>query len=155
MSTDELDDIIETVEAALRRAYALGRQDALDRLTRYIQSDEVVSRRLALAAPTDDPSLAEADAEHAPADGKVPASGEATADSPGTGHAHGESSSTAHGGAHPAPAGTARKPAEKRQALVPSPRRPATGIYGIGSSQPEHGGVWGTIRDLIYPARRG
>lgn len=51
MNNAELDDIVASMEGALRRAYALGRQDAIDQLTRYLQSDDVVSQRLALAAP--------------------------------------------------------------------------------------------------------
>jgi len=155
MSTAELDDIIEAVEAALRRAYALGRQDALDRLTRYIQSDEVVSQRLALAAPTDGPSLAEGGAEHAPTSGGTPDSGDAIAASPGSGadHAYGEGLSTTHGGADPGPAGSAQKQGERRRVTVVTPRRPAIGMYGIGPSQPGRGSVWETIRDLVYPAR--
>ncbi|MBV9749006.1 MAG: hypothetical protein JO157_09340 [Acetobacteraceae bacterium] len=54
MSSAELDDIVASMEGALRRAYALGRQDAIDQLTRYLQSDDVVSQRLALAAPASD-----------------------------------------------------------------------------------------------------
>lgn len=65
MSSAELDDIVASMESALRRAYALGRQDAIDQLTRYLQSDEVVSQRLALAAPVDDPPPVD-DAEPAP-----------------------------------------------------------------------------------------
>ncbi len=55
MSSAELDDIVGSMEAALRRAYALGRQDAIDQLTKYLQSDGVVSQRLALAGPADSP----------------------------------------------------------------------------------------------------
>ena len=66
MSSAELDDIVASMEGALHRAYALGRQDAIDQLTKYLQSDEVVSHRLALPAPTDSPPPANnADADPA------------------------------------------------------------------------------------------
>ncbi len=64
MSSAELDDIVASMEGALRRAYALGRQDAIDQLTRYLQSDDVVSQRLALAAPANN-TLPVNDAEFA------------------------------------------------------------------------------------------
>ncbi len=64
MSSAELDDIVASMEGALRRAYALGRQDAIDQLTRYLQSDDVVSQRLALAAPAADDAPPVNDAEH-------------------------------------------------------------------------------------------
>jgi hypothetical protein len=65
MNNAELDKVLASMDAAVRRAYALGRKEALDQLVTYCRSDEVASPPLALAPP----ELGSAGlAEHAPAD---------------------------------------------------------------------------------------
>ena len=51
MNNAELDKVLASVDAAVRRAYALGRKEALDQLVTYCRSDEVASPPLALAPP--------------------------------------------------------------------------------------------------------
>ena len=54
-SEAELDDPVRSMEAAPRRAYALGRQDAIERLTTHLDSTEAGSEPPALPAPADVP----------------------------------------------------------------------------------------------------
>ncbi len=51
MNNAELDKLLTSTDAAVRRAYALGRKDALDQLVKYARSDEVVTPPLALGPP--------------------------------------------------------------------------------------------------------
>ncbi len=51
MSQSEITDVVAAVEAMVRRAYTLGRRDALRNLVKYAQSDEAVAKPLALLAP--------------------------------------------------------------------------------------------------------
>jgi hypothetical protein len=51
MSQSELNDVVAAVESLVRRAYALGRRDALRQLVKYAQSDEAIAKPLALLAP--------------------------------------------------------------------------------------------------------
>ncbi len=51
MSQSEINDVVAAVEAMVRRAYTLGRRDALRNLVKYAQSDEAVAKPLALLAP--------------------------------------------------------------------------------------------------------
>jgi hypothetical protein len=51
MSQSELNDVVAAVESLVRRAYALGRRDALRQLVKYAQTDEAIAKPLALLAP--------------------------------------------------------------------------------------------------------
>jgi hypothetical protein len=51
MSQSEINDVAAAVEALVRRAYTLGRRDALRHLVKYAQSDEALAKPLALLAP--------------------------------------------------------------------------------------------------------
>jgi hypothetical protein len=51
MSQSEINDVVAAVEALVRRAYTLGRRDALRHLVKYAQSDEALAKPLALLAP--------------------------------------------------------------------------------------------------------
>jgi hypothetical protein len=74
MSQSELNDVIAGVEALVRRAYALGRRDALRHLVQYAQSDEALAKPLALLAPTAEASARdEAEAHPATANDSGPA----------------------------------------------------------------------------------
>ena len=54
MSTPELDEIIVTVEAAIRKAYVQGRTDALKKMVKMLQDDQTGMKPLALTAPPAD-----------------------------------------------------------------------------------------------------
>ncbi len=71
MNTAELDKIQASVDSAVRRAYALGRKEALDQLVTYCRSDDVASPPLALAPP---PPGVDTGAEAADASMENPAS---------------------------------------------------------------------------------
>jgi hypothetical protein len=66
MSHDNVDDIVASVEDAVRRAYALGRADAMKRVAELAQSDDHGLRAMALlgpaepARPTPPPTLLDA-----------------------------------------------------------------------------------------------
>jgi hypothetical protein len=51
MSQSEINDVVAAVESLVRRAYTLGRRDALRHLVKYAQSDEALAKPLALLAP--------------------------------------------------------------------------------------------------------
>ncbi len=51
MTRDNVDDIVASVEDAVRRAYALGRADAMKRVVELAQSDDPGLRAMALLAP--------------------------------------------------------------------------------------------------------
>jgi len=51
MSQSEINDVVAAVETLVRRAYTLGRRDALRHLVKYAQSDEALAKPLALLAP--------------------------------------------------------------------------------------------------------
>jgi len=51
MSTPELDEIIATVETAIRKAYVQGRTDALKKMVQMLQDDKSGFKPLALAPP--------------------------------------------------------------------------------------------------------
>ena len=65
MTRDNVDDIVASVEDAVRRAYALGRADAMKRVVELAQSDDPGLRAMALlgpaepARPTPPPALLE------------------------------------------------------------------------------------------------
>jgi hypothetical protein len=61
MSQSEINDVVAAVEALVRRAYTLGRRDALRHLVKYAQSDEVLAKPLALLAPGVEASAFDAD----------------------------------------------------------------------------------------------
>ena len=73
MSNAELDKVLGSVDAAVRRAYALGRKEALDQLVTYCRSDEVASPPLALAPPEPEGSVAKL-ADGAPTGAENPTS---------------------------------------------------------------------------------
>ncbi len=66
MTRDNVDDIVASVEDAVRRAYALGRADAMKRVVELAQSDDSGLRAMALlgpaepARPTPPPALLDA-----------------------------------------------------------------------------------------------
>ena len=51
MSTPELDEIIATVETAIRKAYVQGRTDALKKMVQMLQDDKSGLKPLALSPP--------------------------------------------------------------------------------------------------------
>ena len=51
MSQSEINEVVASVEALIRRAYALGRRDAMRQLVKYAESDESIAKPLALLAP--------------------------------------------------------------------------------------------------------
>ncbi len=53
MTRDNVDDIVASVEDAIRRAYALGRADAMKRVVELAQSDDSGLRAMALLAPAE------------------------------------------------------------------------------------------------------
>jgi hypothetical protein len=59
MSQSEINDVVAAVEALVRRAYTLGRRDALRHLVKYAQSDEALAKPLALLAPVVEASAPE------------------------------------------------------------------------------------------------
>jgi hypothetical protein len=61
MSQSEINDVVAAVEALVRRAYTLGRRDALRHLVKYAQSDEALAKPLALLAPVVEASSFDAD----------------------------------------------------------------------------------------------
>jgi hypothetical protein len=129
MSSAELDDIIASMEAALRRAYALGRKDALDHFKRYLESDEVVSgaepRRLALAAPE----------ESLPPPASSLPDGAETAAMPG-------------GGDMAPVEPVAEPPGDQRP--EPAPRSRFGGLHIPADGRPARGGLVEAIRDFVW-----
>lgn len=53
MTRDNVDDIVASVEDAVRRAYALGRADAMKRVVELAQSDDPGLRAMALLGPAE------------------------------------------------------------------------------------------------------
>jgi hypothetical protein len=53
MTRDNVDDIVASVEDAVRRAYALGRADAMKRVVELAQSDDSGLRAMALLGPAE------------------------------------------------------------------------------------------------------
>lgn len=53
MNRDNVDDIVASVEDAVRRAYALGRADAMKRVVELAQSDDPGLRAMALLGPAE------------------------------------------------------------------------------------------------------
>jgi len=53
MTNADLEKIIDSVDVAIRQAYALGRRDALDHVARWAQTEETTPTQLALVAPTE------------------------------------------------------------------------------------------------------
>jgi hypothetical protein len=53
MTRDNVDDIVASVEDAVRRAYALGRADAMKRVVELAQSDDPGLRAIALLGPAE------------------------------------------------------------------------------------------------------
>jgi hypothetical protein len=51
MSQQEINDVVASVEALVRRAYTLGRRDGLRHLVKFAESDEAIAKPLALLAP--------------------------------------------------------------------------------------------------------
>ena len=68
----KVDDIVASVEDAVRRAYALGRADAMKRVVEMAQSDDPGLRAMALLGPAEParPSQAVLDAPQRPAPAK-------------------------------------------------------------------------------------
>jgi len=62
MSQSEINEVVAAVEALVRRAYTLGRRDALRHLVKYAQSDEALAKPLALLAPMAEASAFQDDA---------------------------------------------------------------------------------------------
>ena len=61
MQNNELETIAATMQEALHRAYALGRNDALRRVVEIVQSDELGSKTVALLSHSEPPA---AEASH-------------------------------------------------------------------------------------------
>lgn len=55
MQTNELETIAASMQDALRRAYALGRSDALRRVVQLVQQDELGSKTVALLGHSEPP----------------------------------------------------------------------------------------------------
>lgn len=74
-----VDDIVASVEDAVRRAYALGRSDAMKRVVELAQADDPGLRAVALLGPAEPsrreavPASLESPAEPAPATDQAPA----------------------------------------------------------------------------------
>lgn len=60
MQPSHVDDIVASVEDAVRRAYALGRADAMKRVVELAQSDDPALRAVALLGPPAHPAPAPA-----------------------------------------------------------------------------------------------
>ena len=74
MPSNELETIAASIQDALHRAYAMGRNDALRRVVEMVQEDELGSKTVALLGHSE-PSAAEAPhgdqpVEHQPAEGQ-------------------------------------------------------------------------------------
>lgn len=88
-----VDDILAAVEDAVRRAYALGRSDAMKRVIELAQSDDPGLRAVALLGPAEParreatPAFLPAPVEHAPVIEPAPVMEEAPADAAPVTHA--------------------------------------------------------------------
>lgn len=130
-----VDDILASVEDAVRRAYALGRSDAMRRIVELAQSDDPGLRAVALLGPAEParreaaPQFLEAPADPAPV--HAPAEDEAPQDAAPVLHA---SITTPH---------------EARQAALQEPPQPAAPSQGSPQEPPRSVGNF--LADYFYP----
>lgn len=71
MPSSELETIAASIQDALHRAYAMGRNDALRRVVEMVQEDELGSKTVALlghSEPPAEPPHADQPVEHSPAE---------------------------------------------------------------------------------------
>ncbi len=145
-----VDDILASVEDAVRRAYALGRSDAMKRVVELAQSDDPGLRAVALLGPAEparresSPVFLEAPIEPAPVMEQAPPDGAPVA--------HAELHERSEAGLPPSPQPASQQSAPPQPALQePGSQEPAADRPAQASAQEPPRSVGNFLADYFYP----